>query len=109
MRTKSSSTCISCSIARALLKNAPILILDEATSALDTQSERLVQQALERLRAGRTAFVIAHRLSTIESADRIVVLQKGRIVETGTHATLLAAGGVYAGLHRLQQKESPLP
>ena len=95
-------------IARALLKNAPILILDEATSALDTQSERLVQQALERLRAGRTAFVIAHRLSTIESADRIVVLAKGRIVETGTHATLLAAGGVYAGLHRLQQTEPPM-
>mgnify|MGYP002147525046 CR=1 FL=1 len=88
---------------RALAREPQILILDEATSALDTRSERLVQQALERLRAGRTAFVIAHRLSTIESADRIVVMQKGRIVEAGTHAQLLAAGGVYAGLHRLQE------
>ncbi|WP_132544614.1 lipid A export permease/ATP-binding protein MsbA [Plasticicumulans lactativorans] len=90
-------------IARALLKNAPILILDEATSALDTHSERQVQQALERLREGRTAFIIAHRLSTIENADRIVVMQKGAIVEIGTHAELLARDGVYAGLHRLQE------
>jgi len=89
-------------IARALLKNAPILILDEATSALDTQSERKVQQALDTLRQGRTAFVIAHRLSTIESADRIVVLDKGGIVEIGAHAELLARGGLYASLYQMQ-------
>lgn len=89
-------------IARALLKNAPILILDEATSALDTQSERKVQQALDTLRQGRTAFVIAHRLSTIENADRIVVLDRGRITEMGTHAELLARGELYASLYRMQ-------
>ena len=89
-------------IARALLKNAPILILDEATSALDTQSERKVQQALDTLRQGRTAFVIAHRLSTIENADRIVVLDRGRIVEIGQHAELLAHNGRYASLYRMQ-------
>ena len=89
-------------IARALLKNAPILILDEATSALDTQSERKVQQALDALREGRTAFVIAHRLSTIETADRIVVLDKGSIAEIGTHAELLACGGLYASLYQMQ-------
>jgi subfamily B ATP-binding cassette protein MsbA len=89
-------------IARAILKNAPILILDEATSALDSESERHVQAALETLMQGRTTLVIAHRLSTIEKADRIVVLQKGHIVETGTHAELLAKGGVYAQLHRIQ-------
>ena len=91
-------------IARALLKNAPILILDEATSALDTQSERKVQQALDTLRQGRTAFVIAHRLSTIENADRIVVLDKGGIVEMGDHAELLARGGLYASLYRMQSQ-----
>jgi subfamily B ATP-binding cassette protein MsbA len=89
-------------IARAILKDAPILLLDEATSALDTESERAVQAALETLMRGRTTIVIAHRLSTVEGADRIVVLAHGRIVETGTHVSLLAAGGVYAGLYRLQ-------
>ena len=89
-------------IARAIYKNAPILILDEATSALDSESERLVQQALETLMAGRTSLVIAHRLSTIERADRIIALDAGRVVEQGSHADLLAHGGLYARLHRLQ-------
>jgi len=90
------------SIARALLKNAPILILDEATSALDTEAERHIQAALAELVRNRTTFVIAHRLSTVEQADRIVVLDAGRVAEIGTHAELIAAGGVYAQLHRLQ-------
>ncbi len=89
-------------IARAILKDAPILILDEATSALDSESERHVQAALETLMQGRTTLVIAHRLSTVEKADRIVVLQKGEIVEIGTHAELLARKGDYAQLHRIQ-------
>jgi subfamily B ATP-binding cassette protein MsbA len=89
-------------IARAILKDAPILLLDEATSALDTESERAVQAALETLMAGRTTIVVAHRLSTVEKATRIVVLSHGRIAEMGTHRELLEAGGVYAGLYRLQ-------
>ncbi len=93
-------------IARALLKNAPILILDEATSALDTESERLIQAALERLVAGRTTLVIAHRLSTIQNADLIVVMQDGSIIEQGGHEDLLALDGHYAALHRMQFQDS---
>jgi len=91
-------------IARALLKNAPVLILDEATSALDSESERHVQAALDALMQGRTTIVIAHRLSTIEKAGRIVVLDRGRIAETGNHAVLLAKNGIYAKLYNIQFK-----
>jgi subfamily B ATP-binding cassette protein MsbA len=96
------------SIARAILKNAPILILDEATSSLDTESEREVQQAIENLVQSRTTFVIAHRLSTIRNADRIVVIQNGRIVEEGTHDTLLPLGGVYKMLYDMQFQDDAM-
>jgi subfamily B ATP-binding cassette protein MsbA len=90
------------SIARAILKNPPILLLDEATSALDAESERLVQEALERLMEHRTALVIAHRLSTVRRADRIVVLEHGKIIEEGNHSALLSKQGTYYKLHNLQ-------
>ena len=96
-------------IARALYKDAPILILDEATSALDNESERLVQEALQRLMRGRTTLIVAHRLSTIEHADRVVVMERGRIVEQGTPAQLLAAGGAYTRLHQRGEFNTPSP
>src|SRR5678816_507585 len=96
-------------IARALLKNPAILILDEATSSLDSESERLVQDALETLMEGRTTFVIAHRLSTVRRADRIVVLDEGRIIEEGTHEALLANAGLYKQLHDIQFRDIPAP
>ncbi|HET8948832.1 MAG TPA: ATP-binding cassette domain-containing protein, partial [Candidatus Polarisedimenticolia bacterium] len=92
-------------IARALLKNPAILIFDEATSALDSASEKAIQAELDRIQVGRTTLVIAHRLSTVMSADQILVLDAGRIVERGTHAELLDAGGHYAHMWRLQQQE----
>ena len=92
-------------IARAILKNPQILILDEATSALDTESEKIVQAALDRLMEGRTAVVIAHRLSTVRDADDIVVIDHGKIVEEGTHTELLAKNGLYASLYAVQFKD----
>jgi ATP-binding cassette subfamily B protein len=89
-------------IARAILRDAPILLLDEATSALDAESEKLVQTALERLMKGRTTIVVAHRLATVLKADRIIVMDRGRIVEEGTHKNLVARRGVYARLAKLQ-------
>ena len=96
-------------IARAFLKDAPILLLDEATSALDTESEAQVQAALERLMAGRTTILIAHRLSTVKNADRIYVIDKGRVVATGSHAELVRAGGLYARLAKAQDLDHPAP
>ena len=92
-------------IARALLKNPPILILDEATSQLDTESERIVQEALNRLIHGRTVFVIAHRLSTVKNAHIILVLDKGRVIEQGTHSELLNKEGLYHKLYQIQETE----
>jgi ABC-type multidrug transport system fused ATPase/permease subunit len=89
-------------IARALLRDSPILLLDEATSALDTKSEALVQKALERLSKNRTTLVIAHRMSTVKAADQILVMDKGKIIEGGTHKELHSSGGYYADLCRLQ-------
>jgi subfamily B ATP-binding cassette protein MsbA len=96
-------------IARAILKGAPLLFLDEATSALDSESESLVREALDRLMVGRTVIVIAHRFSTIRNADRIAVLDKGRLRELGTHDELLAVGGLYARLHAVQHDEGGRP
>ncbi len=92
-------------IARAVIKNAPILLLDEATSSLDNESEALVQKALEKLMVNKTTLIIAHRLSTIENADRILVVDGGRIVESGSHQSLLNKGGVYTNLYNLQFKQ----
>jgi subfamily B ATP-binding cassette protein MsbA len=94
-------------IARAIYKDAPILLLDEATSALDNASERLVQEAMARLMAGRTTLIVAHRLSTIEHADRVIVMAAGSVVEDGKHADLLQADGLYAQLHQ-KAKQGPV-
>ncbi|HKK97643.1 MAG TPA: ATP-binding cassette domain-containing protein, partial [Marivita sp.] len=92
-------------IARAILRNRPILLLDEATSALDTGSEAKVQAALDELSKGRTTLVIAHRLSTVRDADKIVVMDRGRVVEEGTHDALIASSGTYAALHQMQMRD----
>jgi subfamily B ATP-binding cassette protein MsbA len=96
-------------IARAILKNPAVLILDEATSNLDTESERLIEDAMAKLLVGRTTLIIAHRLSTVRRADRLVVLDHGRVVEEGSHADLLELGGLYARLYRRQFREPELP
>jgi subfamily B ATP-binding cassette protein MsbA len=95
-------------IARAIIRNSPILILDEPTAALDTESEKLVMEALERLMAGRTVIIIAHRLSTIRDADKIVVLKGGFVAEQGTHDELVAKGGIYAELYHIQAGSEPM-
>ncbi|MCG8461940.1 MAG: ATP-binding cassette domain-containing protein, partial [Holophagales bacterium] len=105
-RSLSGGQCQRLAIARAILKDAPILILDEATSHLDTESEALVQKALYNLMAGRTALVIAHRLSTVQRADRILVMHAGRIVEEGSHRQLLEEGGAYRQLYDLQFRDA---
>jgi ATP-binding cassette subfamily B protein len=97
------------SIARALLKNPPILILDEATASVDNATERLIQEALDRLMTHRTSFVIAHRLSTVRHADQILVLERGKIVERGQHADLLAQGGLYASLAHFMETDTKQP
>jgi ATP-binding cassette subfamily B protein len=89
-------------IARAILRDAPVLLLDEATSALDAESERAVQEAVDTLAEGRTTIIVAHRLATVKKADRIIVMEAGRIVATGTHDSLVAEGGLYARLAKLQ-------
>jgi subfamily B ATP-binding cassette protein MsbA len=94
-------------IARAILKNPSVLILDEATSSLDTESERLIEDALSKLLVGRTTLIIAHRLSTVRRADRLIVIDHGRIVEEGTHGDLLGLGGLYARLYQRQFREEP--
>ncbi len=96
-------------IARALLKDAPILLLDEATSALDSRTEQAIQETLERIARSRTSIIIAHRLSTVVGADRIAVLDHGRVVELGTHDELLARGGLYAALYQQQFRDSARP
>ena len=93
-------------IARAMIEDAPMLILDEATSSVDTRTEKLIQQAMDRLMKGRTSFVIAHRLSTIKNADLILVMKDGDIIESGSHAQLMASGGFYADLYNSQFEQA---